>query len=157
MFVLDQGLVYQAQQWEDSDSETRSNGDLFRWFTSQSGAIVQGGEDRRLMDPTETENAHRLLGAPSCVSGSMDLSQGSLWSFSVTAAGQFHSSSLHKNLEATVLSALTSLIKTLGPWRDIFLTTQYIPKDVHCSSRSWIQIGEGQVGLDAGTQSVSGN
>ena len=80
------------------------------------------------MDPTETENAHRLLGAPSCVSGSMDLSQGSLWSFSVTAAGQFHSSSLHKNLEATVLSALTSLIKTLGPWRDIFLTTQYIPR-----------------------------
>lgn len=72
------------------------------------------------MDPTETENAHRLLGAPSCVSGSMDLSQGSLWSFSV---GQFHSSSLYKNLEATMLSALTFLIKTLGPWRDIFLTT----------------------------------
>ena len=80
------------------------------------------------MDPTETENAHQLLGAPSCVSGSVDLPQGSLWSFSVTAAGQFHSSSLHKNLEAIVSSALTSLIKTLGPWRAILLSTQYIPR-----------------------------
>jgi len=48
------------------------------------------------MDPTGTDDTHQLLGTPSSRAGSVDLSQETLWSFGVTAAGQFHCNSLHQ-------------------------------------------------------------
>ena len=83
-------------EWEDSDSEISSNSDSVRCLISWLGGSVQQGEHKRLMDPTGTDNAHQLVGAPSGGSGSEYLSQEPSWSFGVTATGQFHSGSLHK-------------------------------------------------------------
>lgn len=50
------------------------------------------------MDTLGTGNAHKWVGVPSHRSDSKNLPQGPSWSFSITVAGEFHSSSLHKHL-----------------------------------------------------------
>ena len=145
---------------EDSDSEASSNSDSVRCVSSWLGGSMQQSEHRRLMVPKGADDAYQLLRAPCSRSGSENLSQRSSEGFSVTATGQLHGSGLHKQprRDSVTISHFASEDPVaLGPGEGHSPYSPTHSRYIQCGSGSGIQIGAGQVGLDAGTRSVPEN
>ena len=123
-------MATSSLELEDSDSEASSDSDPVRCHPNRLGCSLRWCEYRGLMVPTGANNAYQLLGTPGYGIGNEDLFEGSSWSLSVTAAGQFHCSSIHQQSwgDCVINSDLSGEISVaVGLERDIVLTAQHIP------------------------------
>ena len=95
------------------------------------GAVCDGVSTGGSWSPQEqTMHIYQLLGTPGYGIGNEDLLEGSSRSLSVTAAGQFHCSSVHQQSwgHCIISSDLSGEISVaVGLERDIALTAQHIP------------------------------